>query len=186
MLGRKSESKLNRKPIPPAVSIPGIVPPCFDTSTDSNNSNVAATGRNRYRSHGSLSARTLLGRTFYMRLASVCEALACDYPWVWCYQLRCRDGSNAALVFKRYDFSPILVSCKCVVDMVLVSLPTLHPLRYTPGGDSITLRILNFSLNPRTDSHLGTLLSTPMSSMLICPSASPEPGVFSGKISSVL
>ncbi|KAJ7805676.1 hypothetical protein B0H14DRAFT_2611153 [Mycena olivaceomarginata] len=62
MLGRKSESRLTRKPILAAVSILGIVPTCFDTSTDSNNSTAAATSRNRYRSHGSLSDRTLLGR----------------------------------------------------------------------------------------------------------------------------
>ncbi|KAJ7861065.1 hypothetical protein B0H13DRAFT_1900648 [Mycena leptocephala] len=71
MLGRKSESKLNRKPIPAAVSIPGIVPPCFDTSTDSNNSSAAATSHNRYRPHAA---------SLYASRKPRSEALACDYP----------------------------------------------------------------------------------------------------------
>jgi hypothetical protein len=66
--------------------------------------------------------------------------------------------------------------------------------RYTPGTDSITLQVSIFSLNPSTDSYPTTLLSPPscvaashyfQSSTLICPFASPEPGVFSGNISSV-
>jgi len=54
MLGRKSESKLNRKTILQRFQYRALFR-CASISTDSNNSNAAATGRNRYRSHGSLS-----------------------------------------------------------------------------------------------------------------------------------